>query len=322
MTTLALPHAARRAASWHRPLMIFSGLMAVTAIASIAGLLLDDRTLTGEPIWLKPFKFSVSLALYAVTWAWLLTRQTRPRRWMSWAGTVVAVLLTVEMVIIVGQVLRGRTSHFNNATTLDANLFTIMGTAITVVWVLGMIQGVVLLRERSADPPLAWAIRCGIVISTVGIGLAFLMTDPTADQLHAIQNGIELDRIGGHSVGVPDGGPGMPLTGWSTTGGDLRIPHFVGIHALQALPLLAMLLAAATRRVPRLADTTLRTRLVLVAAGAYAALTALVTWQALRGQSIIDPDLWTLTAFGTILAATGLGIRAALNAQPVHTETA
>jgi hypothetical protein len=302
--------------------MIFSGLMAVTAIVSIAGLLLDDRTLTGEPIWLKPFKFSVSLALYAVTWAWLLTRQARRRRWMWWSGTVVAVLLTVEMVIIIGQVVRGRTSHFNNATTLDTNLFTIMGTAITVVWVLGMIQGVVLLGERTADSPLAWAIRCGILISTVGIGLAFLMTNPTADQLQAIQHGIELDRIGGHSVGVPDGGPGMPLTGWSTTGGDLRIPHFVGIHALQALPLLAMLLAAATRRVPRLADTTVRARLVLVAAGAYAALTALVTWQALRGQSLIDPDQWTLTALGTILALTGLGIRAALNAQPVHTETA
>lgn len=322
MTTLALPHAARRAASWHRPLMIFSGLMAVTAIVSIAGLLLDDRTLTGEPIWLKPFKFSVSLALYAVTWAWLLTRQARRRRWMWWSGTVVAVLLTVEMVIIIGQVVRGRTSHFNNATTLDANLFTIMGTAITVVWVLGMIQGVVLLRERTADPPLAWAIRCGILISTVGIGLAFLMTDPTTDQLQAIQHGIELDRIGGHSVGVPDGGPGMPLTGWSTTGGDLRIPHFVGIHALQTLPLLAILLTAATRRVPRLADTTIRTRLVLVAAGAYAALTALVTWQALRGQSLIDPDLWTLTALSTILATTGLGIHATLNIQPVHPETA
>jgi len=322
MTTLVPPDVVRRATSWHRPLMIFSGLMAVTAIVSIAGLLLDDRTLTGEPIWLKPFKFSVSLALYAVTWAWLLTRQARRRRWMWRSGTAVAALLTVEMVIIIGQVVRGRTSHFNNATTLDANLFTIMGTAITVVWVLGMIQGVVLLRERTADPPLAWAIRCGILISTVGIGLAFLMTDPTTDQLQAIQHGIELDRIGGHSVGVPDGGPGMPLTGWSTTGGDLRIPHFVGIHALQALPLLAMLLAAATRRVPRLAGTTIRTRLVLVAAGTYASLTALVTWQALRGQSLIDPDLWTLAALGTILAATGLGIRAALNAQPVHTEAA
>lgn len=322
MTILVPPDVVRRATSWHRPLMVFSGLMVVAAIASLAGLLLDDRTLTGEPIWLKPFKFSVSLALYAVTWAWLLTRQARRRRWMWWSGTVVAVLLTVEMVIIIGQVVRGRTSHFNNATTLDANLFTIMGTAITVVWVLGMIQGVVLLRERTADPPLAWAIRCGILISTVGIGLAFLMTDPTTDQLQAIQHGIELDRIGGHSVGVPDGGPGMPLTGWSTTGGDLRIPHFVGIHALQTLPLLAILLAAATRRVPRLADTTIRTRLVLVAAGAYAGLTALVTWQALRGQSLIDPDLWTLTALSTILTTTGLGIRAALNIQPVHPETA
>jgi hypothetical protein len=321
MTTLVPPDVVRRATSWHRPLMIFTGLMAVSAIVSVAGLLLDDRTLTGDAIWLKPFKFSVSLALYALTWAWLLSKQRRQRRWMWWSATTVAVLLTVEMVIIVGQVVRGRISHFNAATELDATLFSIMGTAITVVWVLGMIQGIVLLRERLPDRPLAWAIRAGIVISTVGIGLAFLMTDPTSDQLQAMQHGIELDRIGGHSVGVPDGGPGMPLTGWSTTGGDLRIPHFVGIHALQALPLLAMLLAAASRRVRRLTDTGVRTRIVLVAAGAYAAMTALVTWQALRGQSLIDPDLWTLTALGTILAATGLGVRAALNAQPVRTDT-
>jgi hypothetical protein len=39
----------------HRPLAGFSGLMVATALVSVAGLVFDDRTMAGEPIWLKPF---------------------------------------------------------------------------------------------------------------------------------------------------------------------------------------------------------------------------------------------------------------------------
>ena len=40
-------------------------------------------------------------------------------------------------------------------------------------------------------------------------------------------------------IGAPDGTPRLPLTNWSRTHGDLRIPHFFGLHGLQAIPLLA-----------------------------------------------------------------------------------
>ena len=101
---------------------------------------------------------------------------------------------------------------------------------------------------------------------------------------------------GAHSVGVLDGGPGLPVVGWSTAGGDLRVGHFVGLHALQALPILAMLL------------TRFGTRLDRADQGPAAAggrrrvrrLTMLLTWQALRGQPLIRPDALTLTAWGLL----------------------
>ncbi|MGH3387525.1 MAG: hypothetical protein ACRDOO_01440, partial [Actinomadura sp.] len=62
-----------RVSTWHRPMMWTAGVMAAMAVPSLGGLVLDDRILLGAPIWLKPFKFAVSIAAYCVTWAWLLT---------------------------------------------------------------------------------------------------------------------------------------------------------------------------------------------------------------------------------------------------------
>jgi hypothetical protein len=103
-------------------------------------------------------------------------------------------------------------------------------------------------------------------------------------------NGTVAKMVGAHDVGVVGGGKGMPLTGWSTVGGDLRIPHFVGMHALQALPLLAMLLVVLCRWLPVLRPAPRRARLIVIAGVGYAGLVALVTWQAERGQSLIRPD--------------------------------
>ncbi|THA67211.1 hypothetical protein E6R60_32125 [Streptomyces sp. A0642] len=297
--------------TWHRPLVLFAAAMAVMTLVSGVGLLVDDRILVGAAIWSKPFKFAASFTVYALALAWMLTLLTRGRRTGWWAGTVVALSSLVEMAIITVQVVRGKRSHFNHATPLDESLFSAMGVTVVILWAGTLVIAILLLRARIEDRASAWAIRSGVFLALAGAGIGFVMTQPTKEQ-RAAGNLDTADVIGAHAVGVPDGGPSMPLTGWSTTGGDLRIPHFVGMHALQLLPLFLLVLVTLAPRFARLRDPRVRLRLVLVASGAYAAVTALVTWQALRGQPLIHPDGATLAAAALVLAATAAGTYGAL----------
>jgi hypothetical protein len=296
--------------TWHRPLLALTALMVATIVVSIGGLLFDDRVLRGEPIWLKPFKFSVSIAVYGLTLAWLISLLRKGTKAAWWMGTVSAVMLLVEMVAIVGQVVRGQPSHFNNSSAFDGLVFDVMAYAIIVMWVSNLVVAVIVMRQRFLDAPTLWAIRFGLVLSLIGMAVAFMMPPPTPDQLELLRNDIQPGMVGAHSVGVPDGGPGMPITHWSTTGGDLRIPHFVGIHALQVLPLLALFFG---RRFSDRSELT-RTRLIFVASFAYAGLLALVTWQALRGQPLIYPDALTLGVLGLLVSATAISATAVLRA--------
>ncbi|MEU9863420.1 hypothetical protein AB0D99_21360 [Streptomyces sp. NPDC047971] len=285
--------------------------MALLALVSAGGLVLDERILVGVPIWTKPFKFAVSFVAYCMTLAWMLTLLPRARRVGWWAGTVLAAACAVEMALITTQVIRGRQSHFNNETAFDAAVFRAMGLTVVVLWLAALVIAVLLLRARILDRATAWAVRLGSLIALAGAAIGFLMAQPTPEQLAA---GDDAAIIGAHSVGVPDGGPSMPVTGWATTGGDLRVAHFFGMHALQVIPLLLLALVALAPRIARLRDERVRLRLTLVVSGTYAAAFALVTWQALRGQALLDPDGTTLAAAGALAlvgtAATWAALRA------------
>ncbi|MEU7280677.1 hypothetical protein AB0A69_18095 [Streptomyces sp. NPDC045431] len=311
-----------RLSSLHRPLLLLSAAMALLAGVSAVGLVIDDRVLAGAPVWAKPFKFAVSFVAYCLSLAWMLSLLPRFRRTGWWAGTVVATSCAVEMAIITFQAARGRRSHFNHATPFDSTLYDAMAGTVVVLWSATLVIAVLLFRARFVDRASTWALRLGALLALAGAGIGFRMTRPAPGQ----QPGAS-EVVGAHSVGVPDGGPAMPLTGWSTTGGDLRIPHFVGMHALQLLPLFLLLLVALAPRFARLRDERVRLRLVLVASAAYAAVFALVTWQALRGQPLVHPDGATLTAAGVVALLTAAGGWAALRttapatgAHPTHLE--
>ncbi|MBU2662804.1 hypothetical protein KOI35_04715 [Actinoplanes bogorensis] len=282
---------------WHRPLLVLTAAMLLLTLVTVVGILTDNRTLLGAPVWLKPFKFAVSFVLYALTLAWMLAVLPRRSRLAEWAGTIIVAVAFIEMAIITVQAARGHRSHFNDSNPLDEQLFSIMGTSILVLFLAHLVIGIVALLQRIPNPVSAYAIRLGLFLSLLGMLAAVPMVTPMQDPGLA---GIS----GAHAVGVPDGGPGLPVTGWSTTGGDLRIGHFIGMHGLQALPLLALLLTRFTRWTDRT-----RARLILVGGLGYAGLTVLLTWQALRGQPLLKPDAVTVmaaVALAVVVAASAL----------------
>ena len=302
---------------WHRPLLVLAAAMGVLVAVCLIGLVVDPRQSLGVNVWEKPLKFAISTAIYAVTWSWLIGQLQRFQRVAWWAGTISAILLLIELVIITGAAAAGITSHFNVSTPFNTVLWSIMAASIGTLWVATFVVSIILFRNPLGDRARTLAIRAGALIALAGMALAFLMTGPTAAQLDDWQ-GI----AGAHTVGLADGGPGLPLLGWSTVAGDLRIPHFIGMHALQAIPLALILIELTARRIAVLRDVDVRYRLVAIVSAAYVAVLAVLTWQALRGQSIVAPDAATATATLVIAALALAAAAVVLLQRQLHHRTA
>jgi hypothetical protein len=273
-------------------------LMAGALVAALAGLRLDPRVITGAPAWLKPAKFAASTAIYAFTLAWMfayLPDWPRTRRSVSW---ITAVVLVFEVGAIFFQAWRGTTSHFNVSTPVDAAIFAAMGLGIIVQMLASTAVAVALWRQRFDDAALGWALRLGMTISIVGASVGGLMTRPTSDQLAEARATHRLTVAGAHTVGAPDGGQGLPGIGWSVAHGDLRVPHFVGLHAMQALPFLVLALPRRREPDPR------RVRLAVAAAISYVGFFALLLTQALRGESLVTPSAFTAGTLATWASVT------------------
>jgi hypothetical protein len=279
-------------------------LAIVTVAASIAGLALDARVIAGAPAWLKPLKFGVSIAAYLLTIRWLLPLLPRRPRLLAAVSALLVVAFAVELALIILQVVRGTTSHFNESTPFDQMVFFTMGGFVGLLFVGTAVLAVLALRRGGSDPGTAWGIRLGLALCLLGMLEAGLMiANRTASS------------SGGHTVGAADGGPGLPITDWSLDHGDLRIAHFAGLHALQLLPLAAWALARFTPL-----SAALRVRLLAVVAGAYGVGVGLLAWQAERGQALLRPDALTLGAVAALVvgavAATLVVLRAARGVSP------
>jgi hypothetical protein len=274
----------------------------VVAIALIPLWILDSRQLLGVSVWEKPIKFYISVSIFSFTYSWLSSFLTRGGRWVKLTGFVIAVSLAVEIVIILAMASLGETSHFNVSTPTAIAIWSIMATFISIVLFSTIFISLMIMFQKQQEFNLKLALALGSINTAVGMGLAYLMTWPTATQLANYQ-GI----AGAHAVGVSDGGPGLPFLGWSTVAGDLRVGHFFGLHSIQvaAILLALSLLLPIAFRIP----------LIVVGNITWLGFVGIVTWQSLRAEPFASPSALTLSGLAALLAVAALSFALLVMAQ-------
>ena len=269
----------------------------VTAALSLLGTLtvvllyaIDTREILGVPVWEKPLKFLISATVYAATFSWLYAFVDKGKKLASLMGSLIAIMLVVELIAITGMASVGSTSHFNVSTPFNIGVWSVMAIAISIVWVATFLLSAGLWNSRRMSADLRLAVRWAIGLGLAGMGIAFTMTPPQPQQtLPENWAGV----AGAHTVGAADGGPGLPFFGWSTEAGDLRVSHFFGLHALQVLPLVALLLSVL------IASDRIRVATITGVATSYTLVVMFTYVQALLGHTIAQAS--TLVALGSIL---------------------
>lgn len=239
-------------------LFLFGAWMFAGALVMLFLVIFSSRQVMGVNAFIKPMKFflSVGILVWSLGWYMQFLNNQPAVRWFTWA-TILA--LGYEMLVICLQAFRGRQSHFNVQTPVDQALFTSMGVVITIFTLWMGYVGILFFRQGQFVIPdtWVWGIRLGIMMAVV----------------FAFEGGLMGSRLQ-HGVGGPDGGKGLPFLNWSKTHGDLRVAHFVGLHALQIIPLFAVFVA---RNVTQ----------VIAFSTAFLLLSLWVLWQALAGKPLV-----------------------------------
>ncbi|NKC32387.1 hypothetical protein [Falsiroseomonas selenitidurans] len=224
-------------AELHRrqPVLAWAGwaMLAWLALCLLA-MALDGRQIGGTSVWTKPAKFAASLLpwFWTLAWAWGLLAPAARRGALAWlvlGGTLAAAAL--EMVWITGRGAAGLPSHFATDPIGQA-MFGVMGAAATLLVLMAGLLGVLVLARGEAAQPRPWRLAVGLGLVVTGVlGLV---------------TGFAIGGAGSPLVGAAT--PGLPPFFWSRDGGDLRVAHFLAVHAMQAVPGFWLL----TRAGPRL----------------------------------------------------------------------
>lgn len=291
-------------------------------VVSLLGFAIDRKLVMGEQAWVKPVKFSASLALYGMTLYWLsqyLTNYEQSFRKVCRAALVGSV---IELTVIVTQVLRGAPNHFNMGTSFDNGMAWLTAAAILPVAYAIVAIFFMLLREHNLPPVLGCALKWGTFLSIVGCVPGLMMLAPAAMQgLVAHMQHVAMQGIAAHSqhaamqglathsqdmmqtTRLPQNSAGLPFLGWSTVAGDLRAAHFVGIHALQFFPIVAFLVMKVLSKFSPVRQELLISNIGIT----YGAAIVLLTRQALLAEPLTAPSHHTL-AYAVLLTLLSLNM--------------
>lgn len=172
--------------------------------------------------WYKPFKFAFSTFLFVWAMAWYCYYLPNFNiKVFNWS---VIILLGFEILYIALQASKGQLSHYNLSTPVYAALYSMMALAASLVTLYTAYVGLLFFTNSFPELPnyYVWAIRLGIIIFVIFSFEGFAM-------------GSRLN----HSVGALNDNSNWFIFGWSKTVGDLRVAHFIGMHALQVIPILS-----------------------------------------------------------------------------------
>lgn len=217
----------------------------------------SDVRINGVNAWYKPSKFALSMGIFSLTMGWYTGYLSYKHIYLyNWS---LIIFLGFEVFYVALQASRGQLSHYNVSSTLYTSLTVAMAVAAIAATLYTGYIGILFCTDHVAGLPdyYLWAIRLGIFLFVI----------------FALE-GAAIGANGSPRVGFTGGGT-VPFLNWSLKYGDLRIAHFVGMHALQILPLLAFYIFKDIRW-------------VIFAALVYGALSLFCLRQALNAKSLLS----------------------------------
>ncbi|PJZ47261.1 hypothetical protein [Leptospira brenneri] len=220
-------------ANYRKQPLFWNGIfMAGLTIAILPLLFLDTRTLLGTQIWIKPLKFTLSVGLYSFTTAWVMFIFLNDWKYSYRTQMILTITSFIEIVFITLQAARGEASHFNISTLWNQIVFSVMGTSISIFWLFHLWVGYQIFRKKAIPHSVKESLVWGLGIAGFAMIIAFFMTSPRPEQLESMKQGI-FQTSGSHNFGTGDPGKEIFFFGWSTKLGDMRVPHFFGMHVMQ-----------------------------------------------------------------------------------------
>lgn len=262
---------------WREQQLLMTGGLSFLALFLILAVIsvFDSTQVLGINRWIKPMKFAVSIAVFLWTLAvylYFLRGYKTASLIIAWGVTA---MMVGEMVLIILQAARKTTSHFNIAAPFDSAVFAAMGLMIGFSTLLIIYLTFLYFRADFELPAaIVWGLRLGLIVFLLG----------------SIEGGYMSGQLR-HTVGAMDGGAGLPFVNWSVTAGDLRVAHFVGLHALQAIPLAALFFVFLENRFNNFPAITLTFVFALIYTTAF----TLVFAQALLGKPLFSKEVLVVT---------------------------